>query len=93
MKKETRRVFIDIVLFVGILFIFQTRLYEYLTPPDQLFSLKMMLISGGILHAHIIGKRIFPTVDWSVKIKEQTGAYSARIIFYFIIPLCYAFGG
>ena len=92
--REYKRVWIDLVLFILILAVFQTDLYEKTTAPIQLFMLKMLLINAGLLHAHIVGKHVFKTkIDWSITLMKQSGAYYARVLLYIAIPVCYAFGG
>jgi hypothetical protein len=85
-----KRVALDIVLLLGIFVLFASRMYEVLPAPLQLVTLKALLVSAGVLHAHIVRKLIFPKVDW--QISPQGNTY-ASIVFYTVIPICYAFGG
>lgn len=86
-----KRIILDLVLFTVVIGLFMTEAYSYLPAPIQLVALKALLVSAGILHAHIVRKLIFPKVDWNHK--ELKGATLVSIVFYTIIPLCYAFGG
>lgn len=85
-----KRVALDIVLLIGIFILFASHMYEVLAAPLQLVTLKALLVSAGVLHAHIVRKLIFPQVNW--KMQLQGNSY-ASIAFYIVIPLCYAFGG
>lgn len=85
-----KRVIVDILLIVGIFVLFATHVYEFIPAPLQLVALKALLVSAGILHAHIVRKLIFPEVNW--KTQPQGNSYAA-IAFYVVIPVCYAFGG
>lgn len=85
-----KRIAVDVVLIIGIFILFASHVYEFLPAPIQLVALKGLLVSAGILHAHIARKLIFPRVDWQLQL--QGNAY-ASIAFYIVIPVCYAFGG
>jgi len=92
--RNLKRVIIEIILMCLVLLVFIEELYILLPNPIQLVALKVLLISIGVLHAHIIGKLFIDTkVDWSVGIITQTGGFYARICLYIIIPICYALGG
>ncbi len=88
-----KRVLFDLAIFFITVVVFVEGLYNYFPNPIQLVMLKMLLVSWGGLHAHIMGKVFFPQVNWLLNIQNQTGAFYARISLYIIIPLCYAFGG
>jgi len=85
-----KRVLLDSVLFVGIVILLYFKFYTNLAAPLQLVLLKMLLVSAGILHAHIARKILFPKVNWNMEIRPNT---IVAISFYIVIPLCYAFGG
>lgn len=89
--KYLKRILLDLILFILVVGLFVTEAYNYLPAPIQLVALKALLVSAGVLHAHIVRKLMFPTVDWTHK--ELKGATLVSIAFYIIIPLCYAFGG
>jgi uncharacterized membrane protein YczE len=92
--KNFKRIFIELLIAVVILFIFIGDIYTLLPNPIQLVSLKILLISIGIIHAHIIGKLLIGVkVDWTLPIMNQNGGFYARICLYIIIPICYALGG
>jgi len=82
MKKETKRIILDILALLFIMLIFSTETYKSL--------LKAVLLNIGILHAHITRKMLFPSVDWSMK---PIGGTYVAIALYIVIPICYAFGG
>lgn len=82
---------VDIILLAGIFALFALHSYEYLPAPLQLVALKAMLVSAGVLHAHIVRKLIFPKINWEADISKAK-TYVA-IIFYTVIPISYAFGG
>jgi hypothetical protein len=86
-----KRVIVDVLLLVGVFVLFAFELHEMLSPPLQLIFLKVLLISAGVLHAHIVRKLLFPKVDW--ELKELKGNVYASIAFYITIPICYALGG
>ena len=85
-----KRVAFDVSLFSAVVALFISGGYNNFPAPLALVSLKMILISAGILHAHIARKVIFPKVIWD---GAFTPAVVVSIVFYFVIPLCYAFGG
>jgi hypothetical protein len=86
-----KRVLFDLILIVLVFAIFGTHTYEILPPPIQLVALKALLVSAGVLHAHIVRKLLFPKIDWETDIHK--GKIYAAIAFYVIIPIGYAFGG
>lgn len=89
-----KRVIVEIIIMCLVLLIFIEELYMLLPNPIQLVALKVLLISTGVLHAHIIGKLFIDIkVDWSVGIITQTGGFYARVCLYIVIPICYALGG
>ncbi|MDD5548638.1 MAG: hypothetical protein PHI79_03455 [Sulfurovaceae bacterium] len=89
--KNLKRIWLEIVISFLILALFFSGEYEAIPPALQLLSLKIGLVSVGILHAHIIGKLIIPVrVDWSGLLIP---AHYVRMVLYAIIPICYAFGG
>jgi hypothetical protein len=86
-----KRLSVDILLLMATLSLFMLHAYTYFAPPLQLTFLKAMLVSAGLLHAHIARKLLFPRVDWQQETLK--GNTYVAIAFYIIIPLCYAFGG
>lgn len=86
-----KRISLDVILFLATLGLFAIHQYASLPAPLQLLALKAMLVSGGILHAHIARKLIFPKVDWTSE--KITGNIIAALIFYIIIIYAYAIGG
>lgn len=86
-----KRIVVDIMLIVGIFILFASHMYEFLPAPIQLVALKGLLVSAGVLHAHIVRKLIFPAINWETDINK--GKTYAALAFYTVIPICYAFGG
>jgi hypothetical protein len=85
------RYIFDLILLVGGVFLLLTGSYADLTSPIQLLVFKVVAISAGVLHAHLAGKLLFPTVDWETT--TLSGAAYARIGFYGILPIAYTFAG
>ena len=85
-----KRVWFDVVL--GVLFtgLFLSGFYENFSPPIQLISLKLVLVSMGFLHSHILGKLCFPRVDWEA---DFVPAHFARILLYVTVIYAYSQGG
>lgn len=88
--KNIKRVALEILISILILVLFFSGLYELIPPALQLVSLKIVLVSVGVLHAHAIGKLFFPEANWMGELRP---VHFIRMILYAIIPLCYAFGG
>lgn len=92
--RNLKRVFVEVLLMCLMLLVFIEEMYMLLPNPIQLVALKVLLISIGVLHAHIIGKLFIDLkVDWEKSIAIQTGGFYARIGLYIVIPICYALGG
>lgn len=88
--KEIKRIGMDLIIMAAVIALFGFEAHKFLPPPLQLLALKVILVSVGVLHAHIIRKIMFPKIDWN---KNMIGVHYVAIAFYAIIPLCYAFGG
>lgn len=87
---QVARVSFDMLVFLTILLLFASRMHEQLPPPLQLVALKSMLVSAGLLTAHIAGKLLFPKVVWS---GVATPAHYARIALYLVCVYAYSVGG
>lgn len=86
-----KRISLDIILLVCTLALFILHEYAHLPSPLQLLAFKAMLVSAGILHAHIARKLLFPKLNWtSIKL---TGGHYVAIAFYVVIIYAYAIGG
>lgn len=93
-SEHIKRLSFESALLIILGLVFFDGVYEKFSNPMQLVLLKMLLVSVGVYHAHLIGKFMLPEkVDWSQKIAEQKGVFYARISLYIIIPLSYAMGG
>lgn len=86
-----KRISLDLVLFAAVLILFALHSYVVLPAALQLLALKAMLVSGGVLHAHIARKLIFPKIDWTSG--KITSTVLVAIAFYVIIIYAYAIGG
>lgn len=94
MKKETLRLLFDLLLIAAGMWFFIEGAYRFAPNPLQVIAVKVILVSGAIAHAHIAGKAIFKmehSVDWGSA--NWTPAHAARLVFYAVIPIAYAFGG
>lgn len=82
---------LDLLLIAVGMWFFIEGVYRFAPAPLQLISVKVILVSGAILHAHIAGKAIFGSVRWNSA--NWTPGHAARLVFYAILPIAYAFGG
>jgi hypothetical protein len=89
--EQFKKIGFDAAIFVVLLTIFFLKGYDALPIALQLVALKALLVSTGILHAHIARKLIFPKIDWGENILR--GKTYVAIAFYIIIPWCYAISG
>lgn len=88
---KIKRIAVDLLLLMLIVAVFAFRLYEILPAPLQLIALKILLVSAGIIHAHIARKLLFETIVWNAT--TLTGGHYVAIAFYITIPICYAISG
>lgn len=89
--RQLQRVAVDIGISLVLMgLFFRAGTYEGFTPPQQLVALKMLLVSIGFLHAHIVGKLAFPKVSWT---GDFTGGHLVRVILYAVFVYAYAQGG
>ncbi len=90
-KAEIKRILPDLIVF-GVLFItYFTGFYKHFEPPVQLVSLKMLLVSMGFVHCHMIRKIAFGKVDWDEK--SFTPKKLLIIVLYAVFIYAYAQGG
>lgn len=91
MRSQLQRVALDLILAVALIgLFFRAGTYDGFTPPQQLAALKMLLVSMGFVHAHIVGKLAFPKVAWGGAI---TASHVVRIALYMVFVYAYAQGG
>ena len=90
MWQQIRRVLFDLVIILVILSLFITKVYEQFPAALQLVALKALLVSSGILTAHIAGKLLFPSVVWK---GIMSPAHYARIALYVVCVYAYSLGG
>jgi len=88
---EMKRVLILAAVFLAVLIVFLTGVYEALNAPLQLVLLKSLLVCAGLLLAHVARKALFPKVEWSNDEKWQN--FLVVLSFYIVIPYCFAMGG
>lgn len=88
--KQLNRVLPDLLIALVVIGLFVSRVYEQFPAPLQLVALKSLLVSAGILAAHISGKLIFPAVVWA---GVMTPAHYARIALYVVCVYAYSVGG
>ncbi len=91
MLKEIKRVGILLVVLVMAFVMFVSGMYELLTTPLQLVMLKTLLVSAGLLLAHVVRKALFPRMDLSNDNNWQH--FLIVLSFYLVIPYCFAMGG
>jgi hypothetical protein len=89
--KELKRVLFISVMTVLLSYVFISGFYESFPPVFQLVLSKFLLVTTGILTAHITRKFLFPSVDWTNDSQWQLA--TAVIAFYLIIIYCFAMGG
>ncbi len=63
-SKEVKRIAVDLIIIVVLFCLYATKFYEHLHPPLQLVTLKMLLVSMGFVHCHIVRKIAFREVEW-----------------------------
>jgi len=86
-----KRIWFDLLLGGILTFYFLSGSYNDFPAPIQLITLKAILVSLGFLHAHIISKICFPTVDW--KSFEWNPVHLLRIALYVVFVYAYSQGG
>jgi hypothetical protein len=88
--KELKRLAVDLFIILLLFCLYTTRFYEHLHPPLQLVSLKMLLVSIGFTHCHIVRKLAFKGVEWD-------GNWTPRkvliIVLYAVFIYAYSQGG
>lgn len=89
--EQFKKIGFDIVIFAILITIFFLKGYDALPIALQLVALKALLVSTGIVHAHIARKLLFPKIDWEEN--KLRGKTYVAIAFYIIIPWCYAISG
>lgn len=88
---ELKRVRVLVAVFLAVLVVFLTGIYEVLNAPLQLVLLKSLLVCSGLLLAHVVRKALFPRVEWSDDRNWQH--FLVVLSFYVAIPYCFAMGG
>jgi hypothetical protein len=89
--KELKRVGLILVITILLIYIFISGFYESFPPVFQLVLSKFLLVTTGILTAHVIRKLLFPSVDWTND--SQWQLTTAVVSFYLIVIYCFAMGG
>lgn len=91
MLRELKRIGVLVLVFTMVFTIFVSGVYEILTSPLQLVMLKTLLVSAGLLLAHIVRKALFPKLDYTNDSNWQH--FLIVLSFYIVIPYCFAMGG
>lgn len=91
MKKEFKRMWFVMVVTVILVSVFISRVYEILPPVLQLVLSKLLLVTAGVIVAHILRKFLFPPIEWNNDKNWQLTI--AVVAFYMIIIYCFAMGG
>ena len=91
MIKEIKRVGVLLVVLAIAFVMFVSGVYEAFTTPLQLVMLKTLLVSAGLLLAHVARKALFPKIDLSNDDNWQN--FLIVLSFYLVIPYCFAMGG
>lgn len=91
MKKEFKRLWFVVVVTIILVGIFVSGIYESLPPVIQLVLSKLLLVTSGVVVAHILRKFLFPQVVWEHD--QQWQLTTMVIAFYLIIIYCFAMGG
>jgi hypothetical protein len=89
--KELKRVWFILAVTLVLVYVFVSGYYESFPAVIQLVLSKFLLVTSGVLTAHIIRKSILPEVNWDNDYKWQLT--SAVIAFYLIVIYCFAMGG
>lgn len=71
LKNNIKRIGLDIIIATVLAIMFLTNFHEKLPTSMQLVTYKMMLISLGLVHAHISRKLIFGKIDWQDRINMR----------------------
>lgn len=91
MKKEFKRMWFVIVVTIMLVSMFISGVYESLPPVIQLVLSKLLLVTAGVIVAHILRKFLFPPIEWNNDKNWQLTV--AVVAFYMIIIYCFAMGG
>lgn len=91
MKKEFKRMWFVIIMTVILVSVFVSGVYENFPPVLQLVLSKLLLVTAGVIVAHILRKFLFPPIEWDNDKNWQLTI--AVVAFYMIIIYCFAMGG
>lgn len=91
MKEEFKRLWFVMVLTVILLSVFISGVYENFPPVIQLVLSKLLLVTAGVIVAHVLRKFLFPPIEWNNDKNWQLTV--AVVAFYMIIIYCFAMGG
>jgi len=91
MFEQLKRYSLDLMLFSFGVVLLLSGSYADLESPAQLLLFKAVAVSAAVIHAHLVGKMMFPAVDWEAT--TLAGKHYARISLYFVIVVAYTFGG
>lgn len=88
---QSKRLIIDVIIAIALLAFYLTGAYTAFPGPVQLLTLKVVLVSMGFIHAHIVGKVAFSKVNWSADTMEAR--HILRIALYVVFIYAYSTGG
>jgi hypothetical protein len=79
--QQLNRLKIDLLISIILISIYMTGFYNYLPAPIQLLSIKILIVSIALIHAHMSRKLLLPSVDWN---KEGLNAKTVLVIALYI---------
>jgi hypothetical protein len=88
--EQSKRLVMDFVIAAALLAFYFTGVYALAPGPIQLISLKMILVSLGFMHAHLMGKWAFKKVEWG---GDLDALKLMRISLYVVVIYAYSTGG
>ena len=91
MIEKIKRVLVVTVLMGLTLLLFVSGVYELMASPLQLVMLKTLLVTSGLLLAHVARKALFPKLDLSSDDNWQH--FLIVLGFYLSIPYFFSIGG
>jgi hypothetical protein len=80
--QQLNRLKIDLLISTALILIYTTGFYNYLPAPVQLLSIKVLIVSIALIHAHISRKLLLPSVDWN---NEGLNAKTILVIALYVI--------
>lgn len=91
MEKEFKRMWFVMIMTIILVIVFVSGVYENFPPVLQLVLSKLLLVTAGVIVAHVLRKFLFPPIEWGNDKNWQLTV--AVVAFYMIIIYCFAMGG